>query len=120
MTKNKQVDAEALIKEAENAEHKEAYKPLERNKAFRIGVVARADATNHPSFFIEIIISLAPDICEVDLPHLEKTLECLKALHARRYSLTYQDDNCISCETEVSAHKIAEEYAAAKALMQTL
>jgi len=117
MTKDSPVDAKALVKEAENAEHKETFKQLQRSKTFRVGIGARTE-TPKPSFFIEIIINLAPGSSEVDLRHLEKTVKCLKALQARKYTLTYQDGNCIACETALEAKNLTQEYTATTTLLK--
>jgi hypothetical protein len=118
LRKSKPIDADALIKEARTSEHKEAYKLLERNHTFRIGVGARVDLSDAPSFFIEIIISLCSNSSEVDLQNLEKILLCLRALQAREYSMVYQDGNCISCERSLSAQSLPAEYEAIKSLVE--
>jgi hypothetical protein len=120
LRKSKLIDADALIEEAKTSEHKEAYRLLERNRTFRVGVGARVDSSYAPSFFVEIIISLCPNSSEVDLQNLEKTLLCLKALKAREYSLICQDGNCISCERSLSAQSLPTEYEAVKSLVELL
>lgn len=117
MKEYKPIDANELIREAEKSHHKEAYTLLDRNLTFRIGVGARADSSNAPTFFMEIIISLCPNSAEADLQNLEKTLEILKALRARKYSLIFQDDNRISCEKTLPKQSIPKEYEAVKSLM---
>jgi hypothetical protein len=116
LTESELIDADALIREAKTSQHKESYRLLERNHAFRIGVGARADSSDAPSLFIEIIISPCPNSSEVDLQNLEKTLEFLKRLQVRGYSLTYQDGNCICCEKSLSAQTLPTEYEAIKSL----
>ena len=117
MTKPTSFDTAALAKQAQNSKEKEAYQQLEKTQTYRIGVGARANPPA-PSFFVEIIINLSTENGEVDLQHLEKTLKCLKALKARRYTLTYEDGNCISCETSTAIQSPHEEYLVIKALMQ--
>lgn len=115
MAENNPIDAEALLKEAQTDEHREAYKLLLRTRIYRIGVGARADPPT-PAFFVEIIISLSPDSNEVDLTHLEKTLNCLKTLQAQKYTLTYQDGNCIAAEN-ITTQNLTAEYTKAKTLL---
>jgi hypothetical protein len=117
MHQTKPIDTKALIEEAKTSRDKEAYKLLEKTPSYRIGVGARTDSLNPPSFFIEVIVKLSTENGEVNLPRLEKTLCLLRALQTRGYSLTYQDDNSISCETTRSIHEISQEYDAAKLLI---
>jgi hypothetical protein len=112
------MDTDALVKEAKSSEHKEAYRLLERDHTFRIGVGARVDSSAAPSFFIEIIISLCPNSSEVDIQNLEKILLFLKAFQARGYSLIYQDGKCISCERSLSAKSLHTEYETIKSLIE--
>ena len=119
MNQTKPVDTKALMEEAKTSRDKEAYKLLEKTPLYRIGVGARVDSSNPPSFFIEVIVKLSKENGEVNLVHLEKTLRLLKALQKNGYSLTYQDDASISCETTRSINKISQEYAAAKSLMNS-
>ena len=111
------LDTAALLKEAEASEHKEAYRTLERNPNYRIGVGVRLTPSNLPTFFVEILIYLCPSFSNADLDALEKSLTCLKELKTRNYTLTCQDGNCISCEAAVPK-RLAEEYANVKALMK--
>jgi hypothetical protein len=117
MNYSKSIDAKALIEEAKISKDKEAYKQLEKTTSYRIGVGARFESSNPPSFFIEVIVKLSTENGEVNPPCLEKTLLLLEALQTRGYSLTYQDDNSISCETTTSIHEISQEYEAAKSII---
>ena len=112
------LDPEALLKEAKVSEHSEAYRTLDKNLNFRIGVGVRLKPPNKPSFFVEILIYMCPSFRNADLTVLEKSLVCLKELKARNYALTCQDGNCISCETSVAVKNLAEEYGKIKALMK--
>ncbi len=112
------LDAAALLEEAKASEHKEAYRTLERNRNYRIGVGVRLAPPNPPTFFVEILIYLCHSFSNADLDALEKSLICLKELKARNYALTCQDGNCISCEAAVSAPSLVEEYTNVKALMK--
>jgi hypothetical protein len=118
MKENTLVDTAALLEEAKTSEHQEAYRTLERNPNYRIGVGVRLTPPNPPSFFVEILIYLCPNFSNADLDTLEKSLTCLKELKARNYALTCQDGNCVSCETLVLAPNLAEEYSKVKALMK--
>jgi hypothetical protein len=94
MKENEQLDAKALLEEAKASEHGEAYRTLDKNPNFRIGVGVRLTPPNKPSFFVEILIYLCPSFRNADLDVLEKSLTCLKELKARNYALTCQDGNC--------------------------
>ncbi len=120
MTPNQKINIEDLLKAAKASEHREAYQTLEKNPNFRIGVGVRLAAPNTPSFFIEILLSLCPDSTNVNLATLEKNVTCLKALHARNYTLTCQDDNCISCEKAAPAPNLTKEYTTIKALIDAI
>ena len=116
MHQTEPIDTKALVEEAKTSRDKEAYKLLEKTPSCRIGVGARVDSPNPPSFFIEVIVKLSTENDEVNLLRLEKTLRLLRALQTRGYSLTYEDDNSISCETTTSIHEISQEYEAAKSI----
>jgi hypothetical protein len=107
-------------KKQKASEHKEAYRTLDRNQNFRIGIGVRLNSPSAPSFFVEILIFLCPSLSTANLEALEKSLTCLKKLQARNYSLIGQDDNCISCETTIPAQNLAEEYAAVKSLLKAI
>lgn len=118
MKGNEPLNAKVLLEEAKASEHGEAYRTLDKNPNFRIGVGVRLTPPHQPSFFVEILIYLCPSFRNADLDVLEKSLTCLKKLKARRYSLTCQDGNCVSCEATVSVANFVEEYAKIKALMK--
>jgi hypothetical protein len=120
MRESKQLDAKALLEDAKTSEHGEAYRTLDKNLSFRIGIGVRLTSPSAPSFFVEILIYLYPSLSTVDLEALEKSLTCLKELQARNYSLIGQDGNCISCETATSAQNLSEEYAAVKSLLKAI
>jgi hypothetical protein len=120
MKKNPQLETKALLEEAKASEHGEAYKTLNRNPNCRVGLGARLASPGAPSFFIEILIYLCPSSGEADLRVLEKSLKCLKELQARSYSLTCQDDNCISCETTVPEQSLAAEYEVVNSLIKSV
>jgi hypothetical protein len=117
MNQTKLVDTKALMEAAKDSRDKEAYKLLEKSPLYRIGVGARTNSPNLPSFFIEVIVRLSTENGEVSLPRLQKTLHMLKELQKRGYSLTYQDDNSISCEIATSIHEISQECETAKSLV---
>jgi hypothetical protein len=106
--KNKPINVQALLEKAKVNEHKEAYRQIERNKTYRIGIGARVE--NTPSFFVEIIISLTLGSNEVDIHYLEKAINCLKHLREKNYALTYQDFNCIACEINIEPQNLTKEY----------
>jgi len=119
-TSEKLLDAAKLLEEAKASEHKEAYQTLMRSTNYRIGAGARRTPSNTTSFFVEVIICLCPCNNKADLEVLEKTLSCLKKLEARRYSLSCEDDNHISCEATVPAPNLAQEYDKVRALMKAI
>lgn len=118
MKESKPLDATALLEEAKASEHGEAYRTLDKDKNFRIGVGLRLTLPNQLSFFVEILIYLCPTFRNADLDVLEKSLNCLKELKAKNYTLTCEDGNCVSCEATVTAANLVEEYSKAKALMK--
>jgi hypothetical protein len=120
MRESKPLDAKTLLEDAKASEHGEAYRTLDKNLNFRIGIGVRLTSPSDPSFFVEILIYLCPSLSIVDLEALEKSLTCLKELQARNYSLIGQDDNCISCETATPAQNLSEEYAAVKSLLKAI
>jgi hypothetical protein len=120
LKKSKPLEIKALLEEARASGHGEAFKTLERNPNCRVGVGARLPSPGGPTFFIEILIYLCPSSSEADLQALEKSLKCLKELQARNYSLTCQDDNCVSCEATVPERSLAAEYEAVNSLIKSV
>jgi hypothetical protein len=118
MKGNEPLNAKVLLEEAKASEHGEAYRTLDKNSNFRIGIGVRLTPSHQPSFFVEILIHLCPNFRNADLDLLEKSLTCLKELKERNYALTCQDGNCVSCEATVSAAKLVKEYDKVKALME--
>lgn len=116
----KTFDAATLLEEARVSEHKEAYRMLDKTLNFRIGVGVRLTLPNPPSFFVEILIYLAPDNDKVDLRVLEKSISALRELQERRFRAAFEDDNCLSCEAQVPAERLATEYELDKALMRKI
>jgi len=119
MKETKIIDVQALQDEAKNSEHKESYRALERSPNYRIGVGVRLASLGHPSFFLEVEIYLCPD-SRVNIASLEKNLMFLRELQARGYSMTCQDDQCISCETTVSPQNLAAEYETIKSITKRI
>ena len=118
MKEDKMFDTKMLIEGAKDSEHMEAYKTLDRKQNFRIGIGVRLKPSDAPSFFVEILIYLCPTFNKADLRVLEKSLEFLKKLQVRNYSLICQDGNCISSEKAVLSKQLAEEYSAVKSLIK--
>jgi hypothetical protein len=119
MKKNTPIDGTSLLEEAKTSEHQEAYRTLEKNSNYRIGVGVRLTQPKSPSFFVEILVYLCSGSSNADLAALEKSLACLKELKARNYALTCQDNNCVSCEAAVTASNLIKEYVKVKALMKS-
>jgi hypothetical protein len=110
MNRTKTIDIQALQKDAEKSEHREAYRVLDRSNNYRIGAGARVTPSGQPSFFLEVVVQSCLESSEVDLQLLEKNLMFLKELKARGYSLNCEGDGSISCEVTVSPQNIASEY----------
>lgn len=120
MKQNPQLDANTLLREAEASEHKEAYRTLEKTQNYRIGAGVRLAPPNPPSFFLEILLYLAPHDGKVDVAILEKTVSTLRTLQKRGFNAMFQDGNCISCETQVSAEQMQSEYQQNKTLISSI
>ena len=120
MKQNTPIGVAALLEEAKASEHKEAYQTLERTVNYRIGRGVRLTPPNPPSFFVEILIYLAPDNGKVDLRVLEKSVSALRELQERGFRALFQDDNCLSCEAQVPAERLTAEYELDKALMKNI
>jgi hypothetical protein len=120
MKQNTPIGVAALLEEAKASEHKEAYQTLERTVNYRIGRGVRLTPPNPPSFFVEILIYLAPENGKVDLRVLEKIISALRELQERGFRALFQDDNCLSCEAQVPAERLTAEYERDKALMKNI
>ena len=120
MKESRPFDAATLLKEAETSEYREAYRAIEKNLNYRIGVGVRLTPPHPPSFFIEILIYLAPDDGKVDVAVLEKSVSTLRELQARGFKAAFQDDNCISCEAQVSKERLLTECELDKTLMKNI
>ena len=120
MKETKLIDIKVLLEKAKNSEHKESYRVLERSRNYRIGIGARLEPPDQPSFFFEILVYLCPQSSKFDLQVLEKNLVFLKELQAREYSLSCQDDKCITCETTVPPQNLAAEYETIKSIIKRI
>jgi hypothetical protein len=114
------INVQLLEREAGNSEHKESYRTLERSRNYRIGVGTRLATSVQPSFFLEVLVYLCPKPPRVDTSLFEKDLTFLKELQARGYSLTCQNDSCISCETTVAKKDLATEYRTIKLITKRI
>lgn len=114
MRKNEKINIQALVRKAKSNEHREAYINLDKDRNYRIGVIART-AHLKSQVFIEILVYL-PNYGQVDLLDLKRKVTFLEELQKRNYSLLYQEGNLIVCENEVSANKLTEEYKTIKML----
>jgi hypothetical protein len=119
LTQSEPINTAALVEEAEDSKDKEVYRLLQKDPIYRIGVGARANPPDASSFFIEIVINLSDESGEVNLPRLDRVIRCLKILQKRGYTLTYEDGNCISCETKKAIKNPNEEYLTVKSFMKT-
>jgi hypothetical protein len=117
MTKTEQLDIVTLAMHAQNSVDREAYVQMEKTRMYRIGVGAKANQSDASTFFVEVLINLSAENKEVDLHQMEDIIACLEALKLRGYSLTYEDDNSISCETKTTLEDPSQEYRIVKTLM---
>lgn len=116
MRKNEKINIQSLVRKAKSNEHREAYVSLDKNKNYRIGIVARTTPLKS-QVFIEILVYLS-NYGQVDLLDLKRKIAFLEELQKRNYSLLHQEDNFIVCENEVSANKLKEEYKMIKMLTE--
>jgi hypothetical protein len=119
MTTSNKINLKELQQIDEDSADRETYQSLDKTKNYRIGVGARA-ISPRPSFFVEVIVNLSDESKRVDLPRLERVLRFLKELEARDYSLFYESDNCVSCETKKDSGDINHEYSAIKTLIKSV
>ena len=118
MTQKNPINTDKLGQLAKKSVDKEAYQAINKTQAYRIGVGARANPPD-ASFFIEVMVNLSDETKKVDLTKLENILRFLKILQTKNYSLTYEDDNCIQCETARASQDLNEEYLAIESLLKT-
>ena len=72
-----------LVERAKTSEDKESFKVAKENRNFRIGIGARLEPKNQPTFFIEILVNLCADQSEINLDLLEKKMDLLKDLRKK-------------------------------------
>jgi len=118
MTQKTSINADELCQVAKNSADKESYQLLNKTQGYRVGVGARVTPPG-TSFFIEVIVNLSDESKKVDLTKLESILRFLRILQTKNYSLTYEDDNCIQCETTRASQDLNEEYLSIEALLKT-
>jgi hypothetical protein len=118
MTTKPLINTNDLWQLAKNSNDKEAYKALNKTQVYRIGVGVRVRPPD-TSFFIEVIVNLSDKSKKVDLVKLERILRFLRILQTKNYSLTYEDDNCIQCETTRASQDLNEEYLSIESILKT-
>lgn len=118
MTQKNSIIADELLEIAKKSTDKESYQVMHKTQLYRIGVGARVTSPD-ASFFIEVIINLSDETKKVDLTKLENTTRFLRILQTRKYTLNYEDENCIQCETTKSSKDLNEEYLSIKKLLKT-
>jgi hypothetical protein len=105
-------DVQALEEDTRKSKRGESYRILMRGDNCRVGVGARLETQGRLSFFLEILIFLCSNSPRVDLRQLEKMLTLLKVLEARGYTLSCEDDGCLSCEATVAQQNVTDECSA--------
>ncbi len=120
MNCNESIDTKLMIEEVLVSKDKETYRLLEKTLWYRIGIGVRNEMPAPPSFFVEVIVNFSRENGEVNLPRLERIVLSLKTLQEEGYKLTYQGDNCISCEKTISTLEVLQEYARAKSVITSV
>jgi len=105
------INIDSLLKKAKS-KHNEAFQVLARMQNCRVGVGARLESVEYPSFFIEVLASPCTNDRAVNLEFVETNLRLLKQLEKRGYVLNCEEDGSISCELTVSSKNLAAEYEA--------
>lgn len=118
MTQKNPINTNDLSEAARKSSDKESYQIQHKTHLYRIGVGARITPPD-ASFYIEVILNLSDESKKVDLNKLDNFLKLLRVLQTRKYSLTYEDDNCIQCETIRTSQDLNEEYVFLTSLLET-
>lgn len=116
----KDIRIQSLREQAKKSEDGEAFTVLTRIYNCRIGVGARAEPTEEPTLFIEVLVSICRGRDPVDLDHVEKSLFLLRQLEKRGYVLNCEEDGCISCELAVSPRNLIAESETTSSMMSSL
>ncbi len=111
------INVQSLQEEAKKSEDKEAFTVLAKMRNCRIGIGARLESPDEPTFFIEVLVSLCTGRNSIDLDLMEKKLSLLRQLTERGHLLTCEEDGCISCELAVPRKNLITE---CKATISTL
>jgi hypothetical protein len=118
MTQKNPINTNDLSEAARKSSDKESYQIQHKTHLYRIGVGARITPPD-ASFYIEVILNLSDESKKVDLNKLDNFLKLLRVLQTRKYSLTYEDDNCIQCETIRTSQDLNEEYVFLTSLLES-
>jgi hypothetical protein len=116
----KDIRIHSLQEQAKKSEDGEAFRVLTRIYNCRIGVGARVEPTEKPTFFIEVLVSVCRGRDPVDLDRIEKSLFLLRQLKKRGYVLNCEEDGCISCELTVSPRNLIAESETTNSIMSSL
>ena len=117
MVQKNPINADELFEIAKKSSDKESYRVMHKTQLYRIGVGARVTSPE-ATFFIEVIVNLSDETKKVDLTKLENTTRLLRILQTRKYTLNYEDDNCIQCETTKTGQDLNEEYLSIKTQLE--
>ncbi|MFX0201473.1 MAG: hypothetical protein ACFFCW_35600 [Candidatus Hodarchaeota archaeon] len=108
MGETNRININSLKKEAKS-KHNEAFQVLARMQNCRVGVGARLESAETPSFFVEVLVNLCTSDRSVNLELVEMNLLLLKQLEKRGYVLNCEEDGSISCELTVSSKNLIAE-----------
>ncbi len=109
MNTRNRIDLHSLTEQASKSAEHEAFQTLVTTQHYRIGIGATAGSNGNYKFFIEALISLCKGLNSVDLSFIQKQLLLLRQLKERGYSLSCNEDGCISCELTINQENAVNE-----------
>ncbi len=112
MNPRSRIDLHSLTEQANRSTEHEAFQALITTQHCRIGIGAYYGSNGNYKFFIEALVSLCRGLNSVDLSFMQKQLLLLRQLKERGYTLSCNEDGCISCELTISQETAVSECAA--------
>ncbi len=109
MSTRNRIDLHSLTEQASKSAEHEAFQTLVTTQHCRIGIGATVSSNGNYKFFIEALISLYKGLNSVDLSFMQKQLLLLRQLKERGYTLSCDEDGCISCELTISQENAVNE-----------